>query len=544
MRITNGTSFLAISVLLLAMLCTAAAGKTIYVDDDATAANDGSTWANAYNFLQDALADADSAPKPVEIRVAQGVYTPDSNSAVLDGTGDREATFQLINDVILKGGFGGVAESSAHVRNVEAYETILSGDLNGNDVDVDDPCDLVREPSRVENAFHVVTGSGTDRTAVLDGFTITGGNASGSWSRTQVSNEGIYNYEEDPGPRIPPPLYHTEGGGMYNHNGSPTVISCVFTGSSASEEGGGIYNESNSNPTITNCTFTITSCTFLRNSADWGGGMANVDQPMLGNCLFSGNSADRDGGGMYNHHSNSIITNCIFGGNSAGWSGGGISNHNGSLRISNCVFIRNSASREGGGVHNRNSSSNTDPTMINCTFATNSAPNGNALACDSYLHKYPSNVQVSNCTLWNGGNEIWNNDGSTIDITYSNIQGGFPGEDNIDSDPLFAEPNNGDYHLRSQAGRYHPNTETWVKDDVTSPCIDAGNPMSPIGHELFPNGGIVNMGAYGGTAEASKSYFGGPVCETIVAGDINGDCKVDFKDFAIMAYHWLDDSSP
>ncbi|UCG49101.1 MAG: hypothetical protein JSU94_04830, partial [Phycisphaerales bacterium] len=97
----------------------------------------------------------------------------------------------------------------------------------------------------------------------------------------------------------------------------------------------------------------------------------------------------------------------------------------------------------------------------------------------------------------------------------------------------------GDYHLKSQAGRYDPNTQRWLSDDVTSPCIDAGDPMSPIGHEPFPNGGIVNMGAYGGTAEASKSYFGEPPCETIVAGDINGDCIVDFKDFRLIALHWL-----
>jgi hypothetical protein len=65
--------------------------------------------------------------------------------------------------------------------------------------------------------------------------------------------------------------------------------------------------------------------------------------------------------------------------------------------------------------------------------------------------------------------------------------------------------------------------------------------MSPIGWELFPNGGFVNMGAYGGTSEASKTYFGEPVCETIVAGDINGDGKVDRADLEIMALHWTDD---
>ena len=80
-------------------------------------------------------------------------------------------------------------------------------------------------------------------------------------------------------------------------------------------------------------------------------------------------------------------------------------------------------------------------------------------------------------------------------------------------------------------------------DEVTSSCIDAGDPASPIGLEPFPNGGIINMGAYGGTEEASKSYFGKPPCETVIAGDINGDCEVNLIDFAFMAFHWLEERS-
>ena len=74
---------------------------------------------------------------------------------------------------------------------------------------------------------------------------------------------------------------------------------------------------------------------------------------------------------------------------------------------------------------------------------------------------------------------------------------------------------------------------------MTSPCIDAGDPMTPIGYEPFPNGGVINMGACGGTGEASKSYFGEARCETIVAGDVNGDFEVDFEDFRVMALHWM-----
>jgi|GEM_PF-5983340 len=99
----------------------------------------------------------------------------------------------------------------------------------------------------------------------------------------------------------------------------------------------------------------------------------------------------------------------------------------------------------------------------------------------------------------------------------------------------------GDYHLKSQAGRWDPAMQSWVIDDVTSPCIDAGDPMTPIGHEPFPNGGRINMGVYGGTIEASKSYFNAPPCETIMAGDINGDCRVDFADFHLLSMNWLRD---
>jgi hypothetical protein len=115
------------------------------------------------------------------------------------------------------------------------------------------------------------------------------------------------------------------------------------------------------------------------------------------------------------------------------------------------------------------------------------------------------------------------------------------GEGNINADPCFVDPDNDNYHLMSQAGRWDADSQIWVQDDVTSPCIDAGDPMGPIGWEPFPNGGFVNMGAYGCTPEASKTYFGGPVCETIVAGDINGDGQVNRADLEIMALHWTDD---
>ena len=134
-------------------------------------------------------------------------------------------------------------------------------------------------------------------------------------------------------------------------------------------------------------------------------------------------------------------------------------------------------------------------------------------------------------------NAFWHNG-----TDFSNTSPGVGNYLNIN--PLFADATHGDYHLQSQAGRWDPNSQSWIRDAVTSPCIDAGSIDSPIGLEPFPNGGIVNMGAYGGTAEASKSYFGEPVCETIVAADINGDCRVDFADYTILALYWLHEHYP
>jgi hypothetical protein len=129
---------------------------------------------------------------------------------------------------------------------------------------------------------------------------------------------------------------------------------------------------------------------------------------------------------------------------------------------------------------------------------------------------------LTNCILWDAGDEIRNFNSSKITISYSSVQGGWAGTGNIDADPLFAavghwDPNgttgdtrddfwvDGDYHLQSQFGRWDPVSQTWVQDQASSPCIDASDPLSPIGYEPLPNGGRVNMGVYGGTQQASLS---------------------------------------
>jgi beta propeller repeat protein/parallel beta-helix repeat protein len=95
--------------------------------------------------------------------------------------------------------------------------------------------------------------------------------------------------------------------------------------------------------------------------------------------------------------------------------------------------------------------------------------------------------------------------GESSTVTYSNVQGLGQDDGNIAVDPLFAESGKGDYHLMSQAGRWNPTSQNWIQDDISSPCIDTGDPDSDIGLEPNPNGSVINMGAYGGTGQASKS---------------------------------------
>jgi hypothetical protein len=165
---------------------------------------------------------------------------------------------------------------------------------------------------------------------------------------------------------------------------------------------------------------------------------------------------------------------------------------------------------------------------------------------------------------------VWDNRLSqvygTVTISYSDIQGGYTGIGNINADPLFAATDADDHHLKSQTGRWNPNSQNWVTDSVHSPCIDAGDPNSDWTFELWPHGKQINMGAYGGTLQASMSLSDvGSIAnldndvydivdsadmallfdkwcyeEVLLAEDLNRDGKVDFTDYAIFADHWLE----
>jgi hypothetical protein len=302
--------------------------------------------------------------------------------------------------------------------------------------------------------------SGEDGNSAIIGFTITNG-----YAPIQMMG-GL------------PEIFASIGGAILCGWSSPTISNCTIRGNQAIgddpryDAGGGIHSW-NASPTITNCTFT-------GNSGRNGGGIAcygwfQPSSPTLANCTFVKNSAYH-GGGMYNVYSAPTLANCTFTDNVAQGAGGAIAN-----------YERNNV------------------TLTNCTFGGNIATNGNAVSCDSQQQRYPSTVEVTNSILWDGGSEIWNNDNSVITVTYSDVQAGYSGEGNINVDPCFADPCNGDYHL-----------------SLSSPCIDAADntavpldtadldgdgktnelvPWDLDGHPRFVDGDsndsvIVDMGAY------------------------------------------------
>jgi hypothetical protein len=200
--------------------------------------------------------------------------------------------------------------------------------------------------------------------------------------------------------------------------------------------------------------------------------------------------------------------------------GSAIQCQNSSPTISNCSIIGNRTTDLDFGaiVFCMNSNS----VFENCTIADNYA--GEKGSCFYIVH---SNVTISNSIIWgNTPQQIVVASGNDPIVVYCDVQGKWPGEGNIDSDPLFAymgywadsndpnlmptEPNDpnavwieGDYHLMSMKGRWDPVFMSWIKDKSMSPCVDAGDPASPYANEPEPNGERINMGAYGGTTQAS-----------------------------------------
>ncbi len=448
-----------VSALVLNSPAITAAGDTVIYVDSTTAGppHDGTTWCQAYTDLQQALSAARSSGGAIaEIRVAAGTYRPDAPG------GDPAAAFELFDGVAVLGGYAGCNAPSPNARNIHQYETTLSGDLNGDDgpgfTNISD------------NSFNVVVGSGTGQSAILDGFTVTGGNADGE--------------------------FLDAGGGMINDGGSPTVGNCKFVRNVADFDGGGMYNVNFSSPALINVTF-------LENVADYGGGMYNRDgsSPILINCRFLGNEGSRSGGGMRNQDgSHPQMHNCIFSGNFTilgPANGGAIYNDASSPDLFNCTLANNSTAFRGGAMYNTNSSG---PELDGCILWGNFGS-----AVDGIAIRNSSSTLVR-CSIVEGGVA-----GVDADAGSSLV---WDGATNLTGDPIF----------RSSDG---PDADPGTLDDdlrvlPASPALDPG--CSNVTFACRDTD-LDNMPrVLCGTADMGAYEFG--------AGDFNCDRLINLEDFA------------
>jgi parallel beta-helix repeat protein len=450
--------------------------RVFFVNAAAGANGTGSSWATAYRDLASAIAAAENGD---EIWVAAGVYRPTTGA-------DRTASFKVKTGVAIYGGFAGT-ETALGQRNWMTNVVTLSGDLLGNDVGF---------ANNSENSYHVVSGQYAigrkppqpPEPTILDGITITGGNATGAYPNN--AGGGIFKFDGDY-------LFNVtisgnsaiNGGGMANEGSIGQLMQNVtISGNRAINQGGGIYN--------TDATqITLEGVTISGNTAGSGGGMANIDNifdnsMLLNGVTISGNTALYGGGGIYNSNSKLELTSVTLRGNTA-QVGGALMNISSSPELTNVIISGNKSGGGGGGMFNTISS----PVLTNVTISGNSGGMANT---DS------SHPQIRNSIVWANSTAISNTTASTATISFSLIQGsggsaawngsaGIDGGGNLDADPQFVSPvpaapsPGGDLHLLP-----------------TSPAINAGS--NTVGAPGLPatdadgrpriGGAKVDMGAY------------------------------------------------
>jgi parallel beta-helix repeat protein len=256
------------------------------------------------------------------------------------------------------------------------------------------------------------------------------------------------------------------GGGIYCSTASPTITNNVISGNVANDKGGGIACYHASEPYISNNII-------IGNSADGGGGiLCDSTRPRIANNRITANIAQSTGGAIFCREGASpTIVNNLIADNSASIGGGGIRCAYSNPTIVSNLIVRNTAMYHGGGV----SILNFSPLLINNTITGNTVTSGDGGGVWTSLA-----TTITNCILWdNWPNELYPN---IAIVTYSDVQGDWSGEGNINADPLFMDPSQGDYHLQ-----------------IESFCVDAGDPT--IFDDCIPPGLLgerSDMGAYGG----------------------------------------------
>jgi hypothetical protein len=282
-----------------------------YVKWNATGANNGSSWANAYTDLQNALAAAVPGDTIWVAGTAAISYKPDGASP-----GNRNLSFPIKEGVAVYGGFNGT-ETALNQRDWVANPTILSGDLLGNDVGFS---------NNAENSYHVLTAVGTlTNAAVWDGFVIRGGNANGS---------GIDSY----------------GGALVTaSNQSPRIANCTFIHNNAGFAGGAIALT----PSAPGATLLLVNCKFINNNAVYGGGLSagQFSAADIFNTRFVQNTA-ATGSAIYAGNSSVNLVNGLINGNTdnSATDGGAFYIENSALAaVKNCTFTHNNSTADATG---------------------------------------------------------------------------------------------------------------------------------------------------------------------------------------------------
>ena len=520
---------------------------TLFVDLNATGSNDGSAWNNAYTDLQAAIAAAQDGD---QIWVADGTYKPTAGQ-------DRSISFQLKSSVEIYGGFAG-GEENLDARDIENNQTILSGDLGVADDNSD-------------NSYHVVEASNTNSEAILDGFFITAGNADGEGD---FSNGGGINAIQGQAMFQNLQIFNNntegEGGGFYSGDLSSLdeisnhqLTNVVFQNNTANLDGGGISIDhgvlilnnveflnnvgSRTGGGINNGgSITITNGSFIGNSTNVGGGAITDGNLTLTDVEFIDNTAEQGGGAIETGiSSNSYdFNNVSFTGNTAEYGGAiYVSGLEEPLKINNTSFNSNSATEQGGAIYvdplfsanpevtnsvfNGNNAplggavyvENNNATIINSTFANNQADNGAGIYSLLEGEERPT---VTNSIIYgNQGNAIANEGGTTV-VNNSIVQGGYAGDGNLDTDPLFLDAENGDLRIIGDSpGIDVGNNELVADEDPTNPPLDiAGNPR------IFNN--TVDLGAY----ELNESSLN----EELVPGGEAADDSASSEDGAVYRF--------
>ena len=274
--------------------------------------NNGSSWANAFSNLQDAITAASTICN-AEIWVAQGTYYVNEGSGF--GATDKELSFKMRSGLSIYGGFTGNNETTLSERNWFTNRTILSADLSKNDTY---PHSANLFQSFGDNAYHVVTSENTDFTAILDGFVIRGGNAHGSGKNDRGA--GIYakNSSIYLGNNIIEYNHAYQGGGIYLEGGIPSVVSSFIRHNYVVSGAAGVYNNGSSGY-FYNSVFMSNEVGTTTEAGGGGGAILNSagSYAEFINCSIAGNFA-RSGGAVFNlGNSHPSFTNVIIWSNKA-----------------------------------------------------------------------------------------------------------------------------------------------------------------------------------------------------------------------------------